>query len=387
MAVPENLCVKVPRSAEGIAHSEEHMKMAAYNTLGAIAMQGVRQADLRLGETCAVIGLGLLGQLTAILLKASGVKVVGIDIEQAMVELGREHCLDLGLVRDDPGIESKILEFSGGIGCDGVIITAASNSNDPINFAGEISRKKGTIVVVGAVPTGFDRDPHFYKKELTVKMSCSYGHGRYDPEYEEKGRDYPVGYVRWTEKRNMQAFQELIFQGKIDISYLTTHVFKLEDAPKAYDMIMEKSEPFVGILIKYDPHPSVMDSVFHGAGITPVPSSGATGQAQITQKEKDKLATDTHRLTQNENEELATDTHRHTQTFPPDDSSGGNMSSLARGKNFSADNKLNGITTRPLDDLTTQPILMVGYNRRFSPVTKIMKEKNHYRTNVYDLQG
>jgi threonine dehydrogenase-like Zn-dependent dehydrogenase len=105
---------------------------------------------------------------------------------------------------------------------------------------------------VGDVPNDFAREPYFYNKELTVKMSCSYGPGRYDPEYEKKGHDYPVGYVRWTENRNMQAFQELISQGKIDISYLTTHVFKLKDAPAAYDMIIEKNEPYVGILIEYD---------------------------------------------------------------------------------------------------------------------------------------
>ena len=229
------------------------LKAAAYNTLGAIAMQGIRQADLRLGESCAVIGLGILGQLTCLLLKVSGVKVVGIDIDSTMVKIAEENCTDLSCNRDDPGIEQKIEEFTAGIGCDAVIITAASSSLDPINFAGTIARKRGTVVVVGAVPTGFDRDPHFYKKELSLKMSCSYGPGRYDPEYEEKGRDYPVGYVRWTEKRNMQAFQELIAEGKIDIGYLTTHVFKLDEAPKAYDMIMDKQEPFVGILIEYDP--------------------------------------------------------------------------------------------------------------------------------------
>ena len=252
VAVPVNLCVKIPQRAERIGHSEEHMRMAAYNTLGAVALQGVRQADLRLGETCAVIGLGLLGQLTGLLLKASGVRVVGVDVNPAAVSTAESHSADLALVRNEPGIENKILAFTGGNGCDGVIITAAADSLDPINFAGAIARKRGTLVVVGAVPTGFDREPHFYRKELTVRMSCSYGPGRYDPEYEEKGRDYPVGYVRWTEKRNMQAFQELIASGKIDVSYLTTHVFKLEDAPKAYDLILEKKEPYLGILIEYD---------------------------------------------------------------------------------------------------------------------------------------
>ncbi|EFK09707.1 oxidoreductase, NAD-binding domain protein [delta proteobacterium NaphS2] len=169
-----------------------------------------------------------------------------------MVGIAARNCADLAFARNTPGIESKVFDFTGGLGCDAVIITAATHSLDPINFAGAVARKRGTIVVVGAVPTGFDREPHFYKKELQVRMSCSYGPGRYDPQYEEKGIDYPAAYVRWTENRNMQAFQELIYSGKIDVSYLTTHTFKLEDAPKAYDMMMDKSEPFIGILIEYD---------------------------------------------------------------------------------------------------------------------------------------
>ena len=180
VSVPANLCVKLEQNAD--------LSQSAYNTLGAIAIQGVRQADLRLGETCAVIGLGLLGQLTALLLRASGIRVLGIDIDPNMVDIGDRYCLDLALNRESNGIESCIFDFTGGIGCDAVIITAASDSLDPINFAGAISRKRGTIVVVGAVPTGFDREPHFYKKELQVKMSCSYGPGRYDPHYEEKGQ-------------------------------------------------------------------------------------------------------------------------------------------------------------------------------------------------------
>ena len=244
ICVPVNLCVKLSPDAD--------LKQSAYNTLGAIAMQGVRQADLRLGEVCAVIGLGLLGQLTCLLLRASGVKVLGIDVDPAMVDIAQKHCADVALQRDDNGSVDRIINYTDGIGCDGVIITAASSSLDPINFAGSIARQKGTIVVVGNVPTGFDREPHYYKKELNVKMSCSYGPGRYDPTYEEKGIDYPPGYVRWTENRNMQAFQELIASRKIDVNYLTTHTFNLEDAPAAYDMVMAKSEPFIGILIEYD---------------------------------------------------------------------------------------------------------------------------------------
>jgi polar amino acid transport system substrate-binding protein len=243
VSVSENLCVRIPR--------ETDLKQAAYNTLGAIAMQGVRQADVRLGEVCAVIGLGVLGQLTCALLKTAGVKVVGIDLNQSMVAMAKEHSADHAFRRDCIGIDSAVLELSNGMGCDAVIITAASDSVDPINFAGAIARKRGTIVVVGAVPTGFDREPHFYRKELSIKMSCSYGPGRYDPVYEEKNRDYPYAYVRWTEKRNMQAFQDLLASRKMDVGYLTTHVFPLEQAPKAYEMILEKSEPFAGILIEY----------------------------------------------------------------------------------------------------------------------------------------
>jgi threonine dehydrogenase-like Zn-dependent dehydrogenase len=242
--VPVNLCVKLEKDAD--------LKQAAYNTLGAIAMQGVRLADVRLGETCGVIGLGLIGQLTALLLKASAVRVIGIDVNPATVDTAQTHCTDLAFVRTANGTEENISQHTNGLGCDAVIITAASSSLDPINFAGAICRKRGTVVVVGDVPTGFDREPHFYKKELQLKMSCSYGPGRYDPVYEEKGLDYPAAYVRWTENRNMQAFQSLIQAKNIDVAFLTTHTFKLEDAPEAYDMMMAKSDPFIGILIEYD---------------------------------------------------------------------------------------------------------------------------------------
>lgn len=244
VAVPENLCVRIDQHID--------LKQATYNTLGAIAMQGVRQAGLQLNESCAVIGLGLLGQLTCVLLKASGVNVVGVDIDPGVVSLAAQHCADLALRRDVAGIEQTISSWTSGMGCDAVIITASATTSDPINFAGTIVRKRGTIVVVGAVPTGFDREPHFYQKELAVKMSCSYGPGRYDPTYEEQGNDYPYAYVRWTEKRNMSAFQDLIKSGRIDIRYLTTHVVKLDDAPRAYQMIVERSEPHAGVLIEYD---------------------------------------------------------------------------------------------------------------------------------------
>lgn len=244
VSVPVNLCVKLKADAD-LSH-------ACYNTLGAIALQGVRQADMRLGETCAVIGLGLIGQLACLELKASGVNVIGVDISDSAVKTAEIHCTDLAYVRNTPGIEDKILDYTGGVGVDAVIIAAATSSLDPVNFAGAICRKKGRVVILGAVPTGFDRDPYYYKKELELKMSCSYGPGRYDMDYEENGLDYPVAYVRWTEKRNMEAFQQLLYSKKINLDYLTTHRFKFEDAPKAYDIVVNHTEPYLGILLEYD---------------------------------------------------------------------------------------------------------------------------------------
>ena len=244
VAVPANLCVKLAPNAE--------LSRAAFNTLGAIAMQGVRQSNLHVGETCVVIGLGLLGQITCQILKVAGINVVGLDIDPAMISLAREHCEQNCYSSKDAGIAESIDDMTGGLGADCVIITAASSSLEPINLAGRLLRKRGEVVVVGAVPTGFDRDPYFYRKEISLKMSCSYGPGRYDINYEEKGIDYPAAFVRWTENRNMLAFQELLQSGKIDVNYLISHRFNLDRAPDAYDLIVAKSEPYLGILIEYD---------------------------------------------------------------------------------------------------------------------------------------
>tara|TARA_B100000925_G_scaffold171416_1_gene129120 strand:+ start:22678 stop:24822 length:2145 start_codon:yes stop_codon:yes gene_type:complete len=245
VCVPVNLSVKL--------REDTNLKNAAYNTLGAIAMQGVRQADMRLGETCVIIGLGLLGQLTALILKASGVNVIGVDVSEEAVNLATSNKVcDFAFTRNTGGLEQKIDSLSESIGADTVIIAAATSSTDPINFAGSIARKKGTVVVLGAVPTGFDRDPFWYRKELELKMACSYGPGRYDLNYEEKGIDYPAAYVRWTQKRNMQAFQELIATKRINIDYMSTHEFNFDEAPKAFDLVVTKTEPFIGIALKYD---------------------------------------------------------------------------------------------------------------------------------------
>ena len=257
VSVPTNLSVKLKRGA--------NLQHAAYNTLGSIAMQGVRQADLRVGETCVVIGLGLLGRGTRLrfwkrcmILKASGVHVIGVDVAQAAAEQAVKNAIvDSAFVRSSGAAEDEIMRASSGYGADAVIIAAATDSTDPINFAGAVSRKKGRIVVVGAVPTGFDREPHWYRKELELRMACSYGPGRYDSQYEEKGIDYPLAYVRWTEKRNMEAFQWLIEKGLLPVDCLTTHEFAFEEATKAFDLIANNSEPYTGVALRYNVNKTV----------------------------------------------------------------------------------------------------------------------------------
>ncbi len=245
VAVPKNLCVKLRPNAD--------LRDAAFNTLGAIALQGTRQADLRIGETCAIIGLGLLGRLAAELMKASGVRTFGIDVESAAVESARAaNACEAVWRRDEPALASEIFARTDGLGVDAVIIAAGTASLDPVNFAGEIARKRGRVVMLGAAPTGFDRDPFYYRKELELRMACSYGPGRYDLGYEERGEEYPAAYVRWTENRNMAAFQKLLAQKRISVSALTTHEFPFDESPKAYDLILKREEPFLGVLLKYD---------------------------------------------------------------------------------------------------------------------------------------
>ncbi len=244
VSVPVNLAVRLDPEAD--------LAQAAYNTLGAIAMQGIRRAELSFGESCAVIGLGLIGQLTGLMLRAAGIRAFGIDIDPRMVEITlRNRAFDHAWARNTPGLSREIVHLTDGLGVDAVIIAAGTSSLDPVNFAGEISRKRGRVVVVGAVPTGFDRDPHYYRKELDLVMSCSYGPGRYDPDYEEKGHDYPPAWVRWTERRNMAAFQRMISEGRIDLASLTTHVFPLEQAAEAYELVLSRREPFLGVLLEY----------------------------------------------------------------------------------------------------------------------------------------
>jgi polar amino acid transport system substrate-binding protein len=223
---------------------------AAFGTLGAIALQGVRLAEPTLGESVVVIGLGLIGQLAVQLLKANGCRVFGVDLDQAKIELAKQSGADAGCAADEA--KQQILAWSRGHGADAVLITAATESNQPVELAGEISRQKGRVVVVGAVGLTLPRKP-FYDRELTFHISMSYGPGRYDPEYEERGHDYPFGYVRWTEGRNIEAFLDLVADGRVNVQALITHRFELGETDRAYKLITgEVKEPYLGIVLKYD---------------------------------------------------------------------------------------------------------------------------------------
>lgn len=243
--VPKNLAACVPAGVSDEA--------AAFTTVGAIALHGCRQAGLAIGESVAVIGLGLVGQLTVQLLKAMGCRVVGLDLDHAMVNLAVESGADLGLVVPDPGrgLEAKVGRFTAGRGVDAVIITASSSSNDPIETATAIVRDRGRLVIVGAVRMDLPRTP-CYEKELEIRFARSYGPGRYDPAYEERGEDYPYGYVRWTEQRNMEEFLRLVADGKVHPERLITDRFSLTEAARAYDRLVEPAAPRpVGILLTY----------------------------------------------------------------------------------------------------------------------------------------
>ncbi|MBS1789488.1 MAG: bi-domain-containing oxidoreductase [Acidobacteria bacterium] len=240
--VPKNLAVKIP---DDVSFDE-----AAFVTLGAIALQGVRTAEAKLGDAVAVIGLGLLGQLTVQVLKAAGCRVIGIDLDASKVALAHEFGCDAGTLRDED-VESAVKQFTDGFGTDAVIVTAAADTNDPVELAGAIARDRAVISMVGAVRMDIPRKV-YYEKELQLRLSRSYGPGRYDAEYEERGKDYPIGYVRWTERRNMQEFLRLVATKAIKLDRLITHRIPIARAEQAYEIITGKTQQqYLAILLTY----------------------------------------------------------------------------------------------------------------------------------------
>ena len=261
--VPKNLVAEIP---DGVSFEE-----AAYTTVGSIALQGVRLAEPQLGDQVAVIGLGLIGLLTVQLLKANGCRVIGTDLDPEKVERAKEIGLDRGVVSSEEDPEAAVEAFTGSYGADHTLITAATDSNAPIEQAGAFTRRKGDVVVVGKVGMDIPRDA-YYRKELEVKVSMSYGPGRYDPSYEEGGVDYPYDYVRWTEQRNMEAVLALMAEDKLDVEVLTTHQYSFDEALDAYDLIQNDTESHIGILLDYDVEQPQDEVVHVQSGDTHVPT-------------------------------------------------------------------------------------------------------------------
>ncbi len=252
--VPVNLCVHLPeirsRSQEQGGHGGcVALDEAAFATVGAIALQGIRQADVRLGETVAVVGLGLVGLLTVQLLKAAGCRVIGMDLDASRCERALSLGCDFAADTADEMLSATAALAPGGV--DAAILTASTSSNEPVRTAAQLCRNKACVVVVGDVGMDLPREP-FYMKELDLRLSRSYGPGRYDPEYEEHGHDYPIGYVRWTEKRNIEAFLQLVADGIVNVRSLITHRFGVEEAEQAYELIAGPArEPYLGVLLEF----------------------------------------------------------------------------------------------------------------------------------------
>lgn len=272
VSVPRNLCARIP---DGVADDE-----AAFTVMGAIALQGMRLATPTLGENFAVIGLGLIGLLAVQLLRANGCRVLGIDPDHSRCELARQ--LGAEVVSADDAV-TLAESFSNGLGVDGVLITAATASSEPVSHAARMCRKRGRIVLVGVSGLTLERS-EFYHKELTFQVSCSYGPGRYERDYEERGQDYPAGFVRWTEQRNFSAVLEMLRSGQLQVRPLVSHRFAFEAAPAAYDLLSTRSEPYLGILLEYAPPQPVavpQQTVALGAAAAPATAAGTPRVAFI----------------------------------------------------------------------------------------------------------
>ncbi|NAZ91636.1 bi-domain-containing oxidoreductase [Vibrio toranzoniae] len=238
--VPKNLCAKVPDSVDD--------ESAAFTVLGAIGLQGVRLINPTLGECVVVTGLGLIGLITVQLLRANGCRVLGIDFDSSKCELARQLGAEtVDLSKGEDAIKAAEA-FSRGRGVDGVIITASTKSSEPLSQAAAMCRQRGRIVLVGVIGQEISR-ADFFAKELTFQVSCSYGPGRYDTEYEDRGNDYPVGFVRWTEQRNFEAVLDMMASGALDVKPLITHRYAIDDALEAYKCLDDKSS--LGIVLDY----------------------------------------------------------------------------------------------------------------------------------------
>ena len=293
--VPVNLCVRVP---DGVA--PEH---AAFSTVGAIAMQGVRRAEPQLGEMACVIGLGLIGQLVVRLLVAAGVKVVGLDTVEARCRMAEKAGALICASPDADGVaavEAVARKQSGGLGCDHVFLAAGGRSNGPVEVAARLARDRARVIDIGKTKLDLPWND-YYEKELDVRFSRSYGPGRYDDRYELEGIDYPAGYVRWTERRNLSAFVDLVNGGHVDLTALVSSVHPVEEAVDVYARLADGSLEGVGHLLQYpsgddatkaadepgDPAPrraSLGPERRHGAARPATPSGSASSAPAATRR-------------------------------------------------------------------------------------------------------
>lgn len=242
VCVPRNLIAPLP---DGVPW--EH---ACFGTVGAIGLHGLRVAEVQIGERIAVIGLGLIGLMTVQMAKAAGARVLGVDLDASRVKLALELGADVAVTLGEGDPEEAVRAFTGGAGVDAALITAGTKSNEPVALAGAVCRDRGRVVVVGAVGMDLPRPP-YYDKELSFRVSRSYGPGRYDPTYEEGGVDYPLGYVRWTENRNLAQFVELVADGKVRLDRLVTHRIPIEDGVEAYRVLSSGDAGALGIVLTY----------------------------------------------------------------------------------------------------------------------------------------
>lgn len=404
VAVPANLTVPVPRN---VSDGD-----AAYATLGAIAMHGVRQADQQFGGTVLVVGLGLVGLLSVKLCVAAGLRVIGLDVDERKLDLARASGVLAASTPADPNLNSTVRTLTHGIGVDAVLVTAASRDSGAIlDQVAPFCRDRARVVIVGDVKIELSRRAYF-EKELEILQSRSYGPGRYDPSYEEGGNDYPVGYVRWTERRNMQAFIDLLADGRLDLGALTTHRFPFSQAMDAYRLITEGGrEPCVGILLDYgettcepeQPRPPALAAVrrtasagtiglgvigtgqFAKAVLLPAlmgtggfrmvgvaSARGLSAEAVRGRYGADYATTDATRVLDDEAVEAVVIASRH------DSHARYVKAALDRGKHVYVEKPL-CLTTEELDEIrtacTTSPgVLFVGFNRRFSPLVGLMRD-------------
>lgn len=403
VTAPFNLCARVPDSV-----SDDE---AAFTVIGAIALQGIRLVQPSLGESVVVTGLGLVGLITVQLLRAHGCRVLGIDFDHERLSLAKQfgaEVVDLG-AHQDPVIAANI--FSRGRGVDAVIITASTKSSEPMHQAALMCRKRGRIVLVGVAGLELSR-ADFFDKEITFQVSCSYGPGRYDPNYEENGNDYPVGYVRWTEQRNFEAVLDMMADGRLNVKPLISHRFSIEDAGLAYQLI-GGGEPSLGILLEYpgieltpeaqtvrldlsanttltgskkatisfigagNYASSVLIPAFKAAGahLRSVASSGGISGAYAGRKFGfEETTTDATRIFEDAETGaiiVATRHDSHAQFV---------KRALLAGKHVYVEKPL-CLTLGELADIaslrssiTSPPILMIGFNRRFAPQVKKIKQ-------------